>query len=120
MIDVVGDVLMLIGGAVAALAGIGLLKFDTPYARFHAAGKASPVAFLIAAVGAAIHLGWTVASLLLVAVMAMVLTLPVGVHLLFRAVHRTTESDHMVIDQLAEAHASRRTDGLSDESPPTD
>ncbi len=83
------DILLLVGAAVAVLAGVGLLKFSTPYARFHAAGKASPVAFLIAATGAALSLGWGGAGLLLIAASAMVLTLPLGVHLLFRAAHRS-------------------------------
>lgn len=87
--EVFASLLMLLGGLVAVLAGVGLYRFDTPYARFHAAGKASPVAFLIAALGAGIRLGPSAAALLAVAGAALILTLPVGVHLLFRAVHRT-------------------------------
>jgi multicomponent Na+:H+ antiporter subunit G len=100
MATVAGSI-MVLGAAVAVLAGVGVLRFRTPYARFHAAGKASPVAFLIVAVGASLDLGWGGASRLAVAVAAIVLTLPVGVHLLFRAVHRTTPGDHLVVDELA-------------------
>lgn len=96
----VGMLFILTGSAVAVLAGIGLLKFSTPYARFHSAGKASPVAFLLVALGASLEMGWGAAAQLLVASAALVLTLPVGVHLLFRAVHRTTPGDHLVIDDL--------------------
>ncbi len=98
---VVASVLMLTGGLIAILAGIGVLRFSTSYARFHAAGKASPVAFLVAAIGASIELGATGAVYLAIASAAMVLTLPVGVHLLFRAVHRTSTNDHLVTDDLA-------------------
>jgi len=35
------SVFIILGALVALLAGIGLLTFNTPYARFHAAGKAS-------------------------------------------------------------------------------
>ena len=91
---------LLAGSFVSVLAGIGLLKFSTSYARFHAAGKASPVAFILVAIGAGVELGWGPSALLFVAVAAMVLTLPVGVHLLFRAVHRTTPGDHLVVDEL--------------------
>lgn len=94
---------ILAGSAVSVLAGIGLLKFSTPYARFHAAGKASPVAFLFVAFGASVELGWSAAAQLFVASAAMVLTLPVGVHLLFRSVHRTTKTDHLVVDELGVA-----------------
>ncbi len=112
----VGGVFMVLGSLLALLAGIGLLRFSTPYARFHSAGKASPVAFLLIAVGATTNLGWSGAWLLLVASAAMVLTLPVGVHLLFRATHRTTPSDHMTHDDLigAEAFAADRRSESAD------
>ena len=93
-------ILILAGSAIALLAGVGLLKFRTPYTRFHSAGKASPVAFLLVAAGASIELGWAGAAQLAVASAALVLTLPVGVHLLFRAVHRTTPDDLLEIDEL--------------------
>lgn len=89
----VSSVIALIGVAVIVLAGIGLLKFHTPYARIHAAGKASPVAFIIVAVGASIELGWDGTARLILASVALILTLPVAVHLLFRAVH-TAEPEH--------------------------
>ena len=106
----IASVLVLLGAAIAILAGVGLLRFSTPYARFHAAGKASPVAFLFTAAGAAVELGPGGASRLAVAAAAMVLTLPVGVHLLFRAVHRTTPGDHFMVDELAPAERQRFPD----------
>ena len=99
-------VLMLSGAALALLAGIGLLRFSTSYARFHAAGKASPVAFIAVAAGAAIELGLASGARLALAAVAMVLTLPVGVHLLFRAVHRSTTGEHLHVDDLAPAEGS--------------
>ena len=106
---VISNALLLTGGAIALLAGVGVLRFSTSYARFHAAGKASPVAFIVTALGAAIALGGAAAAYLAIAAAAMTLTLPVGVHLLFRSVHRTTESDHLVVDDLrpAELRADR-------------
>ncbi|NNC79589.1 MAG: hypothetical protein HKN94_05495 [Acidimicrobiales bacterium] len=103
----VSSVLLLGGAILSGLAGLGLLRFRTSYARFHAAGKASPVAFLLVALGAAIETGWGGAARLMVAAGALVLTLPVGVHLLFRAVHRTTVST-LDIDELAPAEAQSR------------
>ena len=99
---IVSSILLLAGGAIAVLAGIGLNRFHTPYARFHSAGKASPVAFLFVAAGAALETGWGGAARLAVASAALVLTLPIGVHLLFRAVHRTTPRT-LDIDELAPA-----------------
>lgn len=95
--------LILLGSLVALLAGIGLLTFNTPYARFHAAGKASPIAFLLVALGAGIELGARGAAELAIVTAALLLTLPASTHLLFRATHRTTVSDHLRIDELAAA-----------------
>ncbi len=96
----VSSVLILAGAVLGVVAAVGLLKFSTPYARFHAAGKASPAAFLLVALGAAFEVGPGGAARLAVAAAAMVLTLPVAVHLLFRAVHRTTPGDHLRTDEL--------------------
>lgn len=101
--NAVAQAFILAGSALVVLAGIGLLRFTTPYARFHAAGKASPVAFLLVAIGASISLGPASAALLGVAAFALILTLPVGVHLLFRAVHRTTPGVGLSVDDLAPA-----------------
>ncbi len=99
--NVVSAILVLLGMAMLLLASTGLLRFRTPYARFHAAGKASPIAFLLVAIGAGIELGWAGAGGLAVAAVALVLTLPAGTHLLFRATHRTGESSHLLVDDLA-------------------
>lgn len=109
--------LLLLGAGLALLAGVGLLRFSTPYARFHAAGKASPIAFLVVAAGAALEVGAAGSARLVVASGAMLLTLPVGVHLLFRAVHRTTGGEHLRIDDLttAEQQAASRPDSEGDD-----
>jgi multicomponent Na+:H+ antiporter subunit G len=101
--NVVSSVFILLGAFVALLAGIGLLTFNTPYARFHAAGKASPIAFLMVAIGAGIEVGGRGAAELAIVAAALLLTLPASTHLLFRATHRTTVSEHMSTDELAEA-----------------
>ena len=101
--NVVASAFILLGALVALLAGIGLLTFNTPYARFHAAGKASPIAFLLVAVGGGIELGAEGAAELAIVATALLLTLPASTHLLFRATHRTTVSDHLRIDELAAA-----------------
>lgn len=108
----IAAIIVAIGSAIVILAGIGLLRFRTPYARFHAAGKASPVAFIVIAIGAGIELGPGAAARLAVATVALVLTLPVGVHLLFRAVHRTTSDIRLAVDDLtpAEHRAQQRID----------
>ena len=89
-----------LGVAVVALAGIGLLKFRTPYARIHSAGKASPVAFILIAVAVGPEVGWVGSGRLVLAAAALVLTLPVAVHLLFRAVHASYRSADPPTDEM--------------------
>jgi multicomponent Na+:H+ antiporter subunit G len=99
----IASVFIVLGALVALLASIGLVRMRTPYARFHAAGKASPIAFLLVAVGASFEVGWFGAAELAIVSVALLLTLPAATHLLFRATHRTTPSVHMKIDELTAA-----------------
>jgi multicomponent Na+:H+ antiporter subunit G len=114
-VSVLGSSFVLIGSMLALIAAVGLVRLPTTYARFHAAGKASPVAFLVLSIGVAVETGWSGAARLAVAGAALVLTLPVGVHLLFRAVHRTTPGDHLVLDELAPEERRARRAGPSDD-----
>lgn len=93
-------VLVYLGVFVILLAAIGLIKFRTPYARIHAAGKASPIAFLLVAVAIIPEVGWGGSERLVIATGALVLTLPVAVHLLFRAIHASDPSSDPEIDEL--------------------
>lgn len=106
-VNPVAWVFVLAGVAVVVLAGVGLFKLKTPYARIHAAGKASPVAFLIASVGASIELGWAAGARLVLASVALIITLPLAVHLLFRALHSTEAAEDPPIDELRKGHGSR-------------
>jgi len=111
-------VLLLVGVAIVVLAGVGLIKLKTPYARIHAAGKASPVAFLIAGLGASIELGWGAAARLAVAGAALILTLPLAVHLLFRALHRTEPDFDPPVDEMVGTNADARRHRLPNDAPP--
>lgn len=103
--NAVSSIFVLLGAFVALLASVGLLRLRTPYARFHAAGKASPIAFLLVAIGAAFEVGPLGAAELAIVAVALLLTLPASTHLLFRATHRTTSSAHIEHDELAAAEA---------------
>lgn len=100
---VVAHLLLLFGALLAVVAGIGAVRFSTAYARIHAAGVASPIAFLVAALGAVMELDPVGAGYTVIAALAMLVTLPIGAHLLFRAVHRTTDNAHLNIDDLGTA-----------------
>ena len=107
---VAAEVVMVAGAVIAALAGVGLLRFSTPFARIQAAGIASPVALLLTSAGAAPLLGWRGSAYLAVAAGAMIVTLPIVAHLLLRAVHRSDRIDHLAVDDLAaDEHRAGRT-----------
>jgi multicomponent Na+:H+ antiporter subunit G len=118
--NAVSAVFIVLGGLVALLSSIGLLTFSTPYARFHAAGKASPVAFLLVAIGAGIETGVGGAAGLTIAAVALFVTLPASTHLLYRATHRTTPSPQLLQDDLAAAEAELAArdaaDGTADDA----
>ena len=90
----------LVGVAIILLAAIGLLKFRTPYARIHAAGKASPVAFFVVALAVSYELGWSGAAQVALASVALVVTLPIAVHLLFRALHTAAPEFDPPVDEM--------------------
>ena len=114
--NAVSAVFVVLGALVALLASVGLLTFRTSYARFHAAGKASPIAFLLVAIGAALEVGAAGAAELTIVAVALLLTLPASTHLLFRATHRTTSSAHLSRDDLQEAEADLATRERAEES----
>ena len=86
----VAATLILLGTSLSLVSGLGLLRLRTSYARVHAAGKATPISFLLIAAGCGVELGAGAAAQLAVAAVALVSTLPVATHLLFRAIYRTT------------------------------
>lgn len=113
----IASVFLLLGSFVALLAGAGLVTFKTSYARFHAAGKASPIAFVLVTIGASIEVGWRGAAELAIVAVALLLTLPAATHLLFRATHRATTSKHLRSDALAEPeHALAEVDPVAGET----
>lgn len=105
--------LSLLGVLIVLLAGIGLLRFRTPYARIHAAGKASPIAFLVIAAGAATAVGWAGALQLAVAAVALVLTLPIAVHLLFRSLHAASPEYDPPLDEMRRPSGTPSSDRLA-------
>lgn len=93
--------MMALGAGAAVLAGVGVIRFTTPSARIQCAGKASPVALLLASLGAGPLLGAAGSAYLAVAAAAMIVTLPAVTALLLRAVHRTADQSHLAVDDLA-------------------
>jgi multicomponent Na+:H+ antiporter subunit G len=114
VIDVVSSALLLVGVALAVVAGIGLVRLPDVLSRMHAATKPATLGLLLVAVGAALQVddGSSRAKLLLVAAFQF-LTSPVAGHMIGRAAYRsgTPGVERLVVDEL-------RSDGPPPERPP--
>ena len=104
--DTFAEVLIFIGVLLIVIAAIGLHRFDNPFARMHATSKATSLGFVFVALGAVIVLDARAdESQLLVAAALMLVTTPVGVHMLARAAYRSGDqlSPDTVVDELGDA-----------------
>ena len=118
-LDLLAATLMLLGVALAVVAGVGLLRFPDLYSRMHAATKPSTLGLLLVLAGAALQLAdpGDAAALLLVAAFQLV-TAPVAAHMVGRASYRagTPGTRTASIDELRdvverEAREQREEDG---------
>jgi multicomponent Na+:H+ antiporter subunit G len=82
---------LLIAGAFFLLVGsIGIVRLPDFFTRTHATGKTDTLGLILALAGLAVHDGFTLNSAkLLVAVVFVALTGPVGTHALARAAYRS-------------------------------
>lgn len=110
----VSELLILAGVIFTVVAAIGLHRFGDPFARMHAASKASPVGFLLIVAGVVLQRTSVEAVFeLALAAVLMLVTLPVGLHLLARAAHRSgiRLAPGTTVDELAEAERRARAQG---------
>lgn len=87
--EVASSVLLVAGAALAAVAGLGLVRFPDVLARMHAATKPATLGLVLVAAGTGLRLTATgdLATLGLIVALQL-LTAPVGAHLVGRAVRR--------------------------------
>ena len=102
MSDTIAGVLLVFGSALILLAGIGVVRFRSIYARMHSAAKAPTLGILAIAIGVSLSVR-SVAALVtaLLVVVLQLVTGPVGTHLLGRSVYRRLEHDFDAGDELA-------------------
>jgi multicomponent Na+:H+ antiporter subunit G len=108
--EVVGSVLIVAGAAFSAVAGLGALRLHDVLTRMHAATKATTLALLLIASGAALRLDDGSAAIkLFLAVSLVFITAPIGAHLVGRAAYRApsgVSSRLGDIDELAPRRVS--------------
>lgn len=100
---VLAEILLVVGAAFIAVAGIGVVRFRYLLARMHAATKAATIAIVLIAVGAAIELDRGASKVLLAAVVLFI-TAPAAAHLVGRAAYRDEGIDVGLdgIDELSD------------------
>lgn len=111
IVDVISSALLLLGVALALLAGVALHRFPDVFARMHAATKPATLGLLLVLGAAALRVETKgdVIKLALVAALQFI-TAPAGAHMVGRAAYRagTELSQETAIDELAEARRAGR------------
>ena len=105
--DVIAGLFMVLGAALVLIAGIGVARSWSIYARMHPAAIAPTPGVISVAVGLALSIRSTTAFVTaLLVVILLLVTGPVGSHLLTRAVYRQTQSALDSVDELARDESS--------------
>ncbi|MEH3032642.1 MAG: monovalent cation/H(+) antiporter subunit G [Aeromicrobium erythreum] len=103
MTDVLAGACLLLGSALALVAGIGLVRFPDVLTRMHAATKPQTLGLLLVLLGLALRLQSVGVAVTLALVAAFqLLTAPVAAHMVGRAAFRTgfVDRDQLVVDEL--------------------
>ncbi|MCC1491841.1 monovalent cation/H(+) antiporter subunit G [Cognatishimia sp. F0-27] len=89
MIEIVSGILILFGGAFCVIAGIGLMRMPDVFIRMHAATKVGTLGsgLILAAVAVSIGSSDVIAKVVLT-VLFLLLTAPIGAHMIGRAALR--------------------------------
>lgn len=89
-LDLIGALMLIIGAALIALAGLGLVRFPDVLTRASAGGKATGLGLTVLLVGAALTVGSARAFVVLgLAALAQLVTAPVSGHVIGRAAYRS-------------------------------
>ncbi len=115
--DLLGGIALVIGSVFLLLAGIGAVRFPDIYSRLHAAAKAPTLGVLLIGIGTVASIRTFPAAVAVMLVVALkFIAVPVGSHMLGRAVYRSLDPPLDGPDQLAERD-DRRGAGDRHDSP---
>jgi multicomponent Na+:H+ antiporter subunit G len=100
--DVLAGALVVLGGALALVAGVGVLRLPDVFARMHAATKPATLGLVLLVLGAALQMDSAADDATLALVVALqFLTAPAGAHLVGRAAARAgVGRGSLVVDDL--------------------
>ena len=125
MTDIVAAVLIVLGGAFCAVAGLGVVRLPDVLLRMHASTKAGTLGVGLVLGGVALHFGdVTVVAKAVLVVIFLLLTAPVAAHLVGRAAWRSGSpldprtAHHAAPPPQAAPPAARRVSPSSDDPAP--
>lgn len=104
------SILLVLGGLFSAVAGIGVLRLPDVLVRMHASTKAGTLGVGLIVLGVAAHFDGTLAiTKAILIVVFLLLTAPVGAHLIGRAAYRsgTPLWEGTVVDERARMNEAR-------------
>ena len=97
MKEIVVSLLIILGGFFAFAAALGVLRLPDVLVRIHASTKAGTLGCGLMLAAAAVHFGDVgVAARAVVGIFFLILTAPVGAHMIGRAAYRSSVGDHDV------------------------
>ena len=93
ILDIIAAVAVVVGAALIALGAIGLVRFPDVFTRMHSATKAATVGVIAVTLGASLEAsGWSAALILILVVVLLFLSGPLGMSLLARAAYHDPET----------------------------
>ena len=109
MIATIAAVSVLLGGLFTVLAGIGIVRLPDVYIRMHAATKVGTLGSGLILIGVALHFGDPAVILRCVLiVLLLILTAPIGAHMIGRAALRTGVELWGVDDKASDVEHNKR------------
>lgn len=90
MIDLLIGAFLILGGAFAAIAGLGLLRLPDVLIRMHASTKAGTLGVGLVTIGVALHFDSAlITTKVVLIILFLLITAPVAAHLIGRAAYRS-------------------------------
>lgn len=92
--DVLSAVFLVLGAMLAVLGAFGVMRFDHPLSAMHAATKPATLGVVLCGAGALLQVDEAGAVSKIVVIVALQLvTVPIGAHMLSRAISRDEDSE---------------------------
>lgn len=87
--EIIGGIMLIIGAGFVLIGAVGVVRFNTPTERLHAAAKGPTLGLLLLGGGTAVRIGSSSATVaVILIIMLQLLAGPLGSHMIGRAIDR--------------------------------